>query len=44
LPFAALLINRFIHEPRERGLNRILGQTVQVQTLFGLLLCLGLVL
>jgi 1,4-dihydroxy-2-naphthoate octaprenyltransferase len=44
LPFGALLINRFIHEPRERGLNRVLGQTVQVQALFGLLLCLGLVL
>jgi len=44
LPFGALLINRFIHEPRERGLNRVLGQTVQVQALFGLLLCLGLML
>jgi 1,4-dihydroxy-2-naphthoate polyprenyltransferase len=44
LPFAALPINRFVHEPRERGLNRILGQTVQVQALFGLLLCFGLVL
>jgi 1,4-dihydroxy-2-naphthoate polyprenyltransferase len=44
LPFGALLINRFIHEPRERGLNRVLGQTVQVQALFGLLLCLGLLL
>lgn len=44
LPLVALLINRFIHEPREPGLNRILGQTVQIQALFALLLCLGLVL
>ena len=44
LPFVVLVINRFVHEPRERGLNRVLGQTVQVQALFGLLLCLGLVL
>jgi len=44
LPFVVLLINRFIHEPREHGLNGVLGQTVQVQALFGLLLCLGLVL
>jgi 1,4-dihydroxy-2-naphthoate octaprenyltransferase len=44
LPLVALLINQFIHETRERGLNRILGQTVQVQALFGFLLCLGLVL
>ena len=44
LPFGALLINRFIHELRERGLNQVLGQTVQVQVLFSLLLCLGLLL
>jgi len=44
LPFVVLVIKRFVHEPRERGLNRVLGQTVQAQALFGLLLCLGLVL
>jgi len=44
LPLALLLIYRFSHEPPGKGFNRILVQTVQVQTLFGLLLGLGLVL
>jgi 1,4-dihydroxy-2-naphthoate polyprenyltransferase len=44
LPLVGVLINRFIHEPRGRGLNRILLQTVQIQLLFSLLLCIGLVL
>ena len=44
LPLVGLLINRFFHEPRGRGLNRILLQTVQIQLLFSLLLCVGLVL
>jgi 1,4-dihydroxy-2-naphthoate polyprenyltransferase len=43
LPLAAMLINRFVHEPRGRGLNRILLQTVQLQLLFSLLLSVGLV-
>jgi len=44
LPLALVLINRFIHEPHGRGFNWILVWTVQIQLLFGLLLCLGLVL
>ena len=44
LPPALLLIYRFLKEPRGRGLNRILVQTVQMQLLFGLLFGLGLVL
>lgn len=44
LPPAGLMIYKFAHEPRGRGFNRILVQTVQVQALFSLLLCLGLVL
>ncbi len=44
LPLVGLLINRFAHEPRGRGFNRILAQTVQIQFLFSLLLSLGLVL
>lgn len=44
LPLAGLMIYKFAHEPRGRGFNRILVQTVQVQALFSLLLCLGLVL
>lgn len=43
LPLAGMLINRFVHEPRGRGFNRILVQTVQIQSLFSLLLALGLV-
>jgi 1,4-dihydroxy-2-naphthoate octaprenyltransferase len=44
LPLAGVLINRFVREPPGRGFNRILLQTVQIQTLFGLLLSVGLVL
>jgi len=44
LPLAGLLIHRFAHEPRGRGFNRILVQTVLVQSSFSLLLALGLVL
>lgn len=44
LPLTLVLIYRFLHEPPGRGFNRILVQTVQIQFLFGLLLCLGLVL
>ena len=44
MPLAAMLIYRFAREPRGRGFNRILVQTVQAQILFALLLCLGLVL
>lgn len=39
-----MLIYKFAHEPRGRGFNRILVQTVQIQSLFSLLLSLGLVL
>jgi 1,4-dihydroxy-2-naphthoate polyprenyltransferase len=44
LPFALALVRRFIHEPPGQGFNQILVQTVQIQSLFGLLLCLGLLL
>ena len=44
LPFALVAIYRFIEEPRGRGFNRILVQTVQTQALFASLLGLGLVL
>jgi 1,4-dihydroxy-2-naphthoate polyprenyltransferase len=44
LPVALLLIYRFAREPRGRGFNRILAQTVQTQILFALLLGAGLVL
>jgi 1,4-dihydroxy-2-naphthoate octaprenyltransferase len=44
LPPTCLLIYRFAHEPRGRGFNRILMQTVLVQSLFSLLLSVGLVL
>ena len=44
LPLVLLLIHRFAHEPRGPGFNSILAQTVQIQVLFSLLLCLGLVL
>lgn len=43
LPFALVSVHRFIAEPPGRGFNRILLQTVQIQSLFGLLLCLGLI-
>jgi hypothetical protein len=41
LPLTALLINKFACEPRGRGFNRILVQTVQIQSLFSLLLAVG---
>ena len=44
LPLAAVLVNRFFHDPQGFGFNRILAQTVHVQALFSLLLSLGLVL
>jgi len=44
LPVALGVIYYFVHEPRGRGFNRILVQTVFTQFLFGLLLSLGLVL
>jgi 1,4-dihydroxy-2-naphthoate octaprenyltransferase len=44
LPLAGLLIYRFAREPRGRGFNRILVQTVLIQSSFSLLLSLGLVL
>lgn len=44
LPFAALLINRFVREPPGRGLNRILLKTVLLHSLYGLLLTAGLLL
>jgi hypothetical protein len=44
LPLAFVLVFRFMHEPRGRAFNGILVKTVQLQILFGLLLCLGLVL
>jgi len=44
LPFAGLLIYRFASEPRGRGFNRILVQTVQIQSIFSLLLSVGVVL
>jgi hypothetical protein len=43
-PPALLLIQHFIHVPRGRQFKRVLVQTVQVQSLFSLLLALGLVL
>jgi 1,4-dihydroxy-2-naphthoate polyprenyltransferase len=44
LPLALVVVHRFIHEPPGRGFNRILIETAQVQLVFALLLCLGLVL
>jgi 1,4-dihydroxy-2-naphthoate polyprenyltransferase len=44
LPLVGLLINQFMNEPPGHGLNRILGQTVQIQALFSLLFSLGLIL
>jgi len=43
-PLVVVLIHRFAREPRGPGFNRILAQTVQIQVLFSLLLCLGLAL
>ncbi len=44
LPLAVWLIYRFAHEPQGRGFNPILVRTVLAQSLFSLLLALGLVL
>jgi 1,4-dihydroxy-2-naphthoate octaprenyltransferase len=44
LPLAAALVYQFAREPRGRGFNRILVQTVKIQFLFSLLLSFGLVL
>jgi 1,4-dihydroxy-2-naphthoate octaprenyltransferase len=44
LPLTAILIYRFVREARGRGFNRILVRTVQIQSLFGLLLSLGVAL
>jgi 1,4-dihydroxy-2-naphthoate polyprenyltransferase len=43
LPLAGVAIYRFAREPQGRGFNRILVLTVQIQTLFSLLLALGAV-
>jgi 1,4-dihydroxy-2-naphthoate octaprenyltransferase len=44
LPAALGMIYYFVREPRGRGFNRILVQTVFTQFLFGMLLSLGLAL
>jgi len=44
LPFAGLLIHRFASEPRGKGFNRILVQTVKFQALFSTLLCIGMLM
>lgn len=44
LPMALALVRRFFREPRGPSFNQILVETVQMQFLFGLLLCLGLAL
>lgn len=44
LPVALASIRRFATEPPGPGFNRILVRTARIQFLFGLLLCLGLVL
>jgi len=44
LPLALRLAYRFACEPRGPGFNRILVQAAQVQSLFALLLCLGLLI
>ncbi len=44
LPPVVALIYQFVREPRGRGFNRILVQTVKIQLLFSLLLSVGLVL
>ena len=43
LPLIGVLIHGFVNEPGGRGFNRILAHTVQMQTLFSLLLSLGFV-
>jgi len=44
LPFTGMLIYRFAREPRGRGFNQILVQTVKIQAAFSLLLAVGVVL
>jgi 1,4-dihydroxy-2-naphthoate octaprenyltransferase len=44
LPFTMMLIYRFAREPRGRGFNQILVQTVKIQAAFSFLLALGVVL
>lgn len=44
LPFVVALMYRFAREPPGRGFNRILVQTVQIQLLFSILLCVGLLI
>lgn len=44
MPLTLVLIYRFLREPAGRGFNRILVQTAQIQFVFGLLLCVGLLL
>ena len=44
LPLVVALIYQFAHEPCGHGFNRILLQTVRIQSLFSLLLSVGLVL
>jgi 1,4-dihydroxy-2-naphthoate octaprenyltransferase len=44
LPFAGRLIHRFAREPRGKAFNLILVQTVKFQTLFSLLLGLGMLM
>jgi 1,4-dihydroxy-2-naphthoate octaprenyltransferase len=44
LPAALTLIVRFAREPRGQGFNAILARTAQVQLVFAVLLCGGLVL
>jgi 1,4-dihydroxy-2-naphthoate polyprenyltransferase len=43
LPLVGVLINKFVRQPRGRGFNKILVQTVEIQSLFSLLLSLGFV-
>ena len=43
LPPAVVMIRRFVGQPRGPAFNFILGQTALVQLVYGVLLCLGLV-
>ena len=44
LPWAMRLLQRFVKEPAGPGFNQILAQTAQLQLLFGILLCMGMML
>jgi 1,4-dihydroxy-2-naphthoate octaprenyltransferase len=44
LPFAGLLIHRFASEPRGKGFNPILVQTVKLQAFFSMLLGVGMLM